>query len=81
MARRNSIEVRPVAGALGAEIFGIDLATELDDDSFAVIHETLLEYGAIMFRDQDITPQQQIDFARRWGTIHLHPHMLVPASR
>jgi len=75
MARRNSLDVRPVAGALGAEIFGIDLATELDDDSFRAIHDVLLEYGVIMFRDQDITPQQQIEFAMRWGTIHLHPHM------
>ena len=75
MTRKNSLEVRPVAGALGAEIFGIDLATELDDDSFALIHEALLAHGVIMFRDQEIAPQQQIDFARRWGTIHLHPHM------
>lgn len=75
MARRNSIDVRPVAGALGAEVFGIDLATDLDDDTFALIHDVLLEHGAIMFRDQDITPQQQLDFAKRWGAVHLHPHM------
>ena len=27
------------------------------------------------FRDQQITPDQQLGFAKRWGDIHLHPHI------
>ena len=69
------IEVNPIAGAMGAEIHGIDLAHELDDSTFPEIHQALLEHGAIFFRDQNITPSQQMDFARRWGKVHLHPHM------
>ena len=66
--------VQPIAGAMGAEIRGVDLR-EVDDRTFAAIHQALLDYGAIFFRDQDITPAQQMAFARRWGEVHLHPHM------
>jgi taurine dioxygenase len=69
------IEVEQIAGAMGAEIQGIDLARDLNEVTFAEIHQALLDHGAIFFRDQDITPSQQMDFARRWGKVHLHPHM------
>jgi taurine dioxygenase len=69
------IEVEQIAGAMGAEIHGIDLARDLNEVTFAEIHQALLDHGAIFFRDQDITPSQQMDFARRWGKVHLHPHM------
>ena len=74
MTEYRRIEVKPVAGALGAEVHGVDLA-EVDDDTFAEIRSALLENLVIFFRDQDITPEQQLDFARRWGDIHLHPFM------
>jgi taurine dioxygenase len=70
------LDVRPIAGALGAELHGVDLARDLDDATFDEIHRALLAYGVIFFRDQEITPQQQLDFAERWGEVHLHPHML-----
>ena len=73
--KRHGIEVIPLTGAMGAEIHGIDLAQELDEAAFGAVHQALLEYGAIFFRDQDITPAQQTAFAKRWGEIHLHPHM------
>jgi len=69
------IEVERIAGAMGAEIHGIDLARDLNEATFAEIHQVLLDHGAIFFRDQDITPSQQMEFARRWGKVHLHPHM------
>ena len=73
--RNYSLDIRPTAGAMGAEIHGVDLAKDLDDDLFADIHQALLDHGAIFFRDQDITPEQQLDFGRRWGIVHVHPHM------
>jgi taurine dioxygenase len=60
---------------MGAEIDGVDLAHELDEATFGAVHQALLDHGAIFFRDQDITPAQQMSFARRWGEVHLHPHM------
>jgi len=73
--KRDSIEVRPLTGALGAEIFGVDLSQALDDLTFGAVHRALLDYGVIFFRDQAITPAQQMSFAKRWGEVHLHPHM------
>jgi taurine dioxygenase len=69
------LEVQPIAGALGAEVHGVDLAKDVDDETFDAIHQVLLDHGAIMFRDQDITPEQQLALAERWGAIHLHPHI------
>lgn len=68
------IDVRPMAGALGAEIFGVDLA-RLDDSVFTGIHQALLDHSVICFRDQDLTPDQQIAFAQRWGEVHHHPYL------
>ncbi|MBT5109234.1 MAG: taurine dioxygenase [Rhodospirillaceae bacterium] len=70
-----NLDIRPIAGALGAEIHGVNLAKDLDDDMFAAIHQTMLDHCVIMFRDQDISPQAQIDFAKRWGKLHKHPFM------
>jgi taurine dioxygenase len=73
--RNYHLDVRPIAGSMGAEIYGVDLSETLDDDSFGAINDVLLDHGAIFFRDQEITPTQQMAFAKHWGNIHLHPHM------
>jgi len=69
------LDVIPLTGAMGAEIHGADLSQELDEPTFGAVHQALLDHGAIFFRQQDITPAQQMAFARRWGEVHLHPHM------
>ncbi len=71
----HSPNVRPVAGTLGAEISGIDLAEPLDDRTFAAIHAALLEHLVIFFRDQRLTPEQHIAFGRRFGELHVHPYI------
>ena len=35
----------------------------------------MLDHGLIFFRDQDITPKQQLALAKRWGGVHLHPYI------
>lgn len=67
------IEIHPIAGALGAEISGVDLAQDFPDAVMAEIRAALLAHQVIFFRDQTITPAQQLAFAKRWGDIHLHP--------
>ncbi len=67
-----SIEVRPLAGAVGAEIGGVDLR-DLSDDAFARVREALLTHGAVFFRDQTFDPDAQIAFARRFGEPEVHP--------
>ena len=66
------IKVNPVAGALGAEVDGVDL-TQLNDNLFAEVRAAFVEYQALFFRDQNITRDEQKAFARRFGTLHLHP--------
>ncbi|MBM3341353.1 MAG: taurine dioxygenase [Betaproteobacteria bacterium] len=70
----HQLAVVPLTGAMGAEIHGVDLA-RLDDKTFSAAHQVLLDYGVIFFRNQNITPMQQMAFAKRWGNVHLHPHM------
>ncbi len=71
-AAYDRIGVHPIAGALGAEIEGVDLASGIDDATFDDIHHAWLEYNVIFFRDQHLSPLQQIAFARRFGEIHRH---------
>ena len=61
------IEVAPIAGACGAEIRGVDISRELDDAVVAEIRRAWLDHGVVFFRDQDVTPAQQLAFARRLG--------------
>jgi taurine dioxygenase len=65
------IDVRPLTGALGAEIFGADLS-RLDDEMFAEIHRAFLDHLVIAIRDQVLTPAQQKDFATRFGSLSTH---------
>ena len=60
------IRVDRVAGALGAEISGVDLAA-LDDTTMAAIRQAWLEHLVIFFRDQTLSPAQFLAFARRLG--------------
>ena len=64
-----SIEIIPTGAAVGAEIRGVDLSQPLDDATFAVIERAYNEHGVIFFRDQHVTPPQQVAFTRRFGEI------------
>ena len=68
----NSLDIRPVAGALGAEVFGVDLSEEHDDTTIAAIRQALLDHLVIFFRDQDMTPDRHLAFARRFGDVETH---------
>ena len=66
------ITVSPVAGSLGAEIGGVDCTKSMDEEVFAEVHRAWLENIVIYFRDQDMSPEKQIAFAKQWGDLHLH---------
>jgi taurine dioxygenase len=69
------LDVQKIAGSLGAEVRGVDLSQDVTEEVLAEIRAALLDNLVIAIRDQDITPAQQLAFARRWGDIHLHPFM------
>ncbi|MCB1740941.1 MAG: TauD/TfdA family dioxygenase [Gammaproteobacteria bacterium] len=71
------ITVSPIAGALGAEIGGVDVGAPLDDQTVAEIRNALLEHLVIFFRDQQIDVEQHKTFTRRFGRIFVHPNYNV----
>jgi len=69
------LQVKPMTGALGAELFGVDLGQTLDDAVIAEIRRALLEFQVIFFRDQEMTPEQHRDFGKRFGELHVHEYV------
>ena len=70
-----SFNVRRLAGALGAEISGVDLSQDLPDATIAAIRQALLDHQVIFFRDQALTPDRQVAFGRRFGPLNIHPYV------
>ena len=70
--------IRPLSGSIGAEIAGVDLSKELDEATFAFIHGAFLDHLVIVFPDQDLTPEDQLRFARRFGPIMIDPFIKSP---
>ncbi len=67
--------LRPISGALGAEVSGIDLAGELSDHAMAEIIRAWHQYIVLLFRDQDLSVARQRAFAARFGELIPHPYV------
>jgi taurine dioxygenase len=70
---RQSFAIHPFTGApLGAEVIGLDLSLPLATSDLARLHRAHLDYHVLVFRDQHITPAQQVDFSRHFGALQIH---------
>jgi taurine dioxygenase len=69
------IEVRRLSGAMGAEIFGVDLSQKLSDERWKEIRAAYNEHLAIFFPDQHLLPPHIIAFVERFGTPSIHPYL------
>lgn len=69
------LEVVRLAGSLGAEVRGVDLA-DLLPEQVAAIHRAFLEHHVLAFRDQKLSPTQLVAFGGRFGKLFVHP--IVP---
>jgi taurine dioxygenase len=67
------IRVEPLTGMIGAEIHDIDLRNNLSDAVMAEVERALLEWRVIFFREQDISTDDHLRFARWFGTLEVHP--------
>ena len=67
------ITVTPIAGALGAEVGGVDLSDDLPETAIGAIRQALLDHLVIFFRDQELTPARFMAFARRFGAPVTYP--------
>ncbi len=71
-SQSQSLTVQPLTPTIGAIVTGVDLA-QLDDATFAAIHDAWMQHQVLFFRDQNLTPEQHLAFGRRLGPLHIHP--------
>ena len=70
---RQSFAIHPFTGApLGAEVIGLDLSLPLATSDLGRLHRAHLDHHVLVFRDQHITPAQQVDFSRHFGALQIH---------
>ncbi len=74
-----SIKVCKLSYALGAEVCDIDVTAPMSETAFGDIYQAFLDHGILLFRDQDITREQHIEFSRRFG--ELDQHEALPLDR
>jgi taurine dioxygenase len=73
-ASYEAIYVTPVTPVIGVSVKGVDLTKDVSDAQIDDLTQALANHNVLFFRDQpELTPQQQIAFARRFGTLHIHP--------
>jgi alpha-ketoglutarate-dependent sulfate ester dioxygenase len=72
------LRVRPCSATIGAEVEGVDLTSVLDEEVVRELRQALLDFKVLFFRDQRLTPDQHVAFARRFGDLELHP--FIPAN-
>ncbi|MGI9394846.1 MAG: TauD/TfdA dioxygenase family protein, partial [Boseongicola sp.] len=65
MKTYSHFRIKPITGAMGAEVFDIDLSQEVNDEAFAEITSAFQDHIVLIFRDQNLTDQQQFDFSAR----------------
>lgn len=68
-----SLSIERLTSAIGAEVSGVDLASELSEDTVSEIRRALLDHQVLVFREQDLTPESHIAFARYFGEIKKPP--------
>ena len=70
---RGEVVLEPLTPNIGVEVEGVDLSRVPDRATLTALREALLEYKVLFFRDQDITTEQHLEFARQFGELEVHP--------
>jgi taurine dioxygenase len=70
----SKLDIRPLTGALGCEILGVDLA-HLDDATWNGIYQAFLDYSVVVFRDQELDEQSFREFGLRFGKLEDEPFL------
>ncbi|MGL4178113.1 MAG: TauD/TfdA dioxygenase family protein [Dermatophilaceae bacterium] len=71
----DGITLKHHSPTIGTEVLGIDLREPLSDEMFGFLHQLFLDRKVIFFRDQFLTPEQHLDFGRRWGDLEIVPFL------
>ncbi|MFT5393509.1 MAG: taurine dioxygenase [Gammaproteobacteria bacterium] len=72
MSISNSLDIKPLSAAVGAVVSGVDLREPVDEDALATMRTALGEHGVLVFRDQDLTPDQHLAFAKQWSNVNIN---------
>jgi taurine dioxygenase len=67
------LHVAPLTPTIGAEVSGIDLSRPLAPETVASLRAALLDWKVLFFRDQNITTDEHLAFARNFGELEVHP--------
>jgi taurine dioxygenase len=67
-----ALKLRKLSYALGAEVCGVDVSKSMSESTFGEIYQAFLANGILLFRDQDVTREQHIEFSRRFGALDRH---------
>lgn len=67
-----ALKLRKLSHALGAEVCDIDVTRPMSETEFGEIYHAFLAHGILLFRNQDITREQHIEFSRRFGELDRH---------
>ena len=65
------VQITPLERGFGAEVTGVDPGLALDEPTFRRIEQAWFDHSILVFRDLAMTPEQQIAFTRRLGTLHI----------
>ena len=74
-----ALKIRNLSYALGAEVCDVDVSKPMSEAFFGEIYQAFLEHGILLFRDQEVTREQHIEFSRRFG--ELDRHEALPRDR
>jgi len=69
----DQLEIKPLDGAFGAEVSGLDLAQPIEDAHVAELRRAFARHRLLVFRDQAISTEQQVDFGKVFGELYIHP--------
>lgn len=81
MARATQFRLRIVSSALGAEIIGLDLRRDLDEDTYSALLDAWHEHLVLVFRDQELSDEDQVRFTDQFGPLGVPRRPTMPTAR
>lgn len=85
------MNIKPLSPVVGAEVTGLDCGRPIESSVFATIHRAFLDHSLLVFREQNLTPDQHVAFSLLWGELkgHVltqyllpgHPELLVISNK
>ncbi|ACO78378.1 taurine catabolism dioxygenase, TauD/TfdA family [Azotobacter vinelandii CA] len=80
-SKTETLEITPLEPTIGAEVSGVDLKKPLSPAQRDRLKALLLQYKVLFFRDQHLSREQQVAFARHFGELYVHPTSKQPDER